>query len=105
MKDPAYPDTRYVVDLVAPRVVNTMPEGTLRAVADHGDVPGDSVRAHYVQAREVLDRLAALGIDYNEVVQALEDHAVATFDASWDALGEQLAVTLHRQHPTRQDES
>jgi len=103
-KDPAYPDTRYVVDLVAPGVVNTMPEATLRAVADHGEVPADSVRARYDDAQEVLDRLQALGIDYGDVVQTLEDDGVAKFDASWDQLGEQLAATLRRK-PTRQQES
>jgi transaldolase len=103
-KDPAYPDTRYVVDLVAPGVVNTMPEATLRAVADHGEVPADSVRARYDDAQEVLDRLRALGIDYGDVVQTLEDDGVAKFDASWDQLGEQLAATLRRK-PTRQQES
>ena len=72
-KDPAYPDTRYVVDLVAPGVVNTMPEATLRAVADHGVVPMDSVRDQYDESQEVLDRLAALGIDYDDVVTTLED--------------------------------
>jgi transaldolase len=103
-KDPAYPDTRYVVDLVAPGVVNTMPEATLRAVADHGEVPADSVRARYDDAQEVLDRLRALGIDYGDVVQTLEDDGVAKFDASWDQLGEQLAATLRRK-PTRQQGS
>jgi transaldolase len=96
-KDPAYPDTRYVVDLVAPGVVNTMPEATLRAVADHGQVPTDSVRRHYDDAQQVLDRLRALGIDYDDVVQTLEDDGVAKFDASWDRLGEQLAATLRAQ--------
>ncbi|MBA2558816.1 MAG: transaldolase, partial [Propionibacteriales bacterium] len=61
VKDPAYPDTRYVVDLVASGVVNTMPETTLRTVADHGDVPAESIRAHYAEAHQVLDRLSALG--------------------------------------------
>ena len=61
VKDPTYPDTRYVVDLVAPGVVNTMPEGTLRAVADHGVVPADSIRAYYPGAQRVLVRLAARG--------------------------------------------
>jgi len=103
-KDPAYPDTRYVVDLVAPGVVNTMPEATLRAVADHGEVPADSVRARYDDAHEVLDRLRALGIDYDDVVQTLEDDGVAKFDASWDQLGEKLAATLRRK-PTRQQGS
>jgi transaldolase len=100
-KDPAYPDTRYVVDLVAPGVVNTMPEATLRAVADHGEVPADSVRGHYDDAQQVLDRLRTLGIDYDDVVQTLENDGVAKFDASWDQLGEQLAATLRAQ-PTRQ---
>jgi transaldolase len=101
-KDPAYPDTRYVVDLVAPGVVNTMPEATLRAVADHGEVPADSVRARYDDAQEVLARLRALGIDYGDVVQTLEDDGVAKFDASWDQLGEQLAATLRRKPPRQQ---
>jgi transaldolase len=103
-KDPTYPDTRYVVDLVAPGVVNTMPEATLRAVADHGQVPADSVHARYHDAQEVLDRLRALGIDYDDVVQTLEDDGVAKFDASWDQLGEQLAATLRRK-PTPQQRS
>jgi transaldolase len=93
-KDPAYPDTRYVVDLVAPGVVNTMPEATLRAVADHAQVPTDSIRAHYDDAQQVLDGLRALGIDYDEVVQRLEDDGVATFDAVWAHLAEQLTATL-----------
>jgi len=92
-KDPAYPDTRYVVDLVAPGVVNTMPEATLRAVADH--VPTDSIRGRYDDARQVLDELRALGIDYDDVVQQLEDDGVATFDAAWAQLAEQLTTTLH----------
>ena len=54
VKDPAYPDTRYVTGLVAPGVVNTMPEATLRAVAGHGQVPADSIRGHYDEARQVL---------------------------------------------------
>jgi transaldolase len=94
-KDPALPDTRYVVDLVAPGVVNTMPEGTLRAVADHGDAPADSVRGHYAEAHQVLDRLTALGIDYDDVVRALEDQAVETFNSSWEHLGEELGARLH----------
>ena len=96
-KDPAYPDTRYVVDLVAPGVVNTMPEATLRAVADHGTVPADSIRAHYGDAQHTFDRLRELGIDYDDVVQTLEDDAVHKFDSSWDHLGERLANTLGTQ--------
>ncbi|HZE16277.1 MAG TPA: transaldolase, partial [Mycobacterium sp.] len=64
-KDPAYSDTRYVDELVASGVVNTMPEATLRAVADHATIPADSVRHHYAEAQDVLDRLAAVGVDYH----------------------------------------
>ncbi len=97
VKDPAYPDTRYVTDLVAPGVVNTMPEATLRAVADHGQVPADSVRAEYAESQQVLDRLADLGISYDEVVDHLEDDGVAKFDAAWQQVGEQLSATLQAQ--------
>ncbi len=97
VKDPAYPDTRYVTDLVGPGVVNTMPEATLRAVADHGQVPADSIHGHYDQAQQVLGQLQDLGIGYDEVMQGLEDDAVAKFDASWARLSEQLAATLRAQ--------
>jgi transaldolase len=96
VKDPAYPDTRYVTDLVAPDVVNTMPEATLRAVADHGQIPADSVRGHYQDAREVLSQLQELGIDYDEVTSSLETHALDIFDASWRGLSDQLAAALRR---------
>jgi transaldolase len=94
VKDPAYSDTRYVVDLVAPGVVNTMPEATLRLVADHGDVPADSIRGGYAEAQHVLDELRGLGIDYDDVVQTLEDNGVTTFDSAWGRLGEKLAARL-----------
>jgi transaldolase len=97
-KDPAYPDTRYVVELIADGIVNTMPEATLRAVADHGIVPADSVRGTYADAQDVLDRLATLGIDYDKVVQDLEDVGVANFEQAWDHLREQLAITLQKEH-------
>ena len=104
-KDPAYPDTRYVVDLVAPNVVNTMPAATLHAVADHGQVPADSVRAHYAESQQVLDRLDALGISYREVVQTLEDDAVAKFDSAWEHLGQRLTNTLRAQPGNAPDPS
>jgi transaldolase len=97
VKDPAYSDTRYVTGLVAPGVVNTMPEATLNAVADHGDVPDDSIHGTYADSQAVLDDLAALGIDYDDVVQALEDQGVTAFDASWDHLGQRLAAALGTQ--------
>ncbi len=94
VKDPAYDDTRYVTGLVAPGVVNTMPEATLRAVEDHGQISGDSIHGSYQRSRAVLNDLAELGIDYDDVVQTLEDQGVATFDASWDHLRRQLAGAL-----------
>jgi transaldolase len=100
VKDPAYPDTRYVTELVAPGVVNTMPAGTLAAVADHGEIPTDSITGHYDEAERVLGELAALGVDYDDVVQTLEDQGVAKFDAAWDELGERLNTALAR-HPER----
>ena len=102
VKDPAYPDTRYVTDLVAPGVVNTMPEATLRAVAEHGQVPADSVRGHYQDARQVLSQLQDLGVDYNDVTAGLEEHGLDIFDASWRGLSDQLASALRRpreSHP------
>ena len=104
VKDPAYPDTRYVVDLVAPGVVNTMPESTLRAVADHGQVPADSVRGHYDEARHVLDQLKAIGVDYDDVTATLEANAIDIFDASWQTVGEQVATAL-RQQPSRREDA
>jgi transaldolase len=94
VKDPAYPDTRYVVDLVAGGVVNTMPEATLDAVADHGDVPADSIHGTYDAAERTLADLRAVGVDYDDVMATLEDEGVATFDASWDHLGRQLEQAL-----------
>ncbi|MGH3345021.1 MAG: transaldolase, partial [Carbonactinosporaceae bacterium] len=86
VKDPAYDDTRYVVDLVGPGVVNTMPEPTIEAVADHGQLRGDTVRPYYGDARAALDELAAAGVDYDDVVQTLEDQGVARFADSWQDL-------------------
>jgi transaldolase len=94
VKDPAYDDTRYVVELVASGVVNTMPEATLEAVADHGRIRGDTVRSMYSEAQQVLDRLAALGVDYDDVVQTLEDEGVKKFEDSWGELIEQVTSSL-----------
>ncbi|MDP9221451.1 MAG: transaldolase [Actinomycetota bacterium] len=86
VKDPAYPDTLYVTELVAADTVNTMPEKTLDAVADHGDITGDTVRAHYDDAAAVLDALAAIGVSYQDVVETLESEGVVKFEKSWSEL-------------------
>ena len=73
VKDKRFEDTRYVVELVAPDTVNTMPEATLRAVADHGEVRGDTIRGGYEKAQAVVDELANLGVDLADVADGLED--------------------------------
>lgn len=99
---PAYPDTRCVTDRARPGVVNTMPEAILRAVADHGRIPEDSVRGHYQDARQVLSELEALRVDYGDVTQGLESNGLAAFDASWRELGDQLRTALQRR-PARKE--
>ena len=94
VKDPAYPDTRYVVDLVAPGVDSTMPEATLEAVADHARVPADSIHGNYEAAEQVLVDVAALGVGYDDVMRVLETDGIEKFDASWDALGDELLPML-----------
>jgi transaldolase len=96
VKNPAYDDTRYVVGLVAPRVVNTMPEATLLAVADHGKVRGDSIQGSYAEARRILDRLAAVGVDYDDVVLTLERKGVQKFTDSWNQLLQTVDEAMSR---------
>ncbi|MBU6347991.1 MAG: transaldolase [Actinomycetales bacterium] len=86
VKDPTYDDTRYVIELVAPNTVNTMPEATLNAVADHGVVRGDTVTGTADDARAVWAELAALGISSDEVFAELETDGVAKFIAAWEQL-------------------
>ncbi|MGB9375527.1 MAG: transaldolase [Jiangellales bacterium] len=86
VKDPAYPDTMYVTELVAPNTVNTMPEGTLAAVAEHGEINPDAVRSHYREAEGTFASLAAVGIDLADVTRVLEDEGVAKFEQAWTAL-------------------
>ena len=86
VKDPAYKDTMYVDDLVARGIVNTMPEKTLDAVADHGEITGDTITPNYADAQKVLDDLEALGVSYNDVVHVLEVEGVDKFEKSWGEL-------------------
>ena len=95
-KDPAYDDTMYVIDLVAPGIVNTMPEATLHALEDHGKFTGDTVRGNYESARELLASLESLGIGYNDVVEVLEDEGVEKFAASWKELTTSVQDELDR---------
>jgi transaldolase len=86
VKDKSFSDTRYVVDLVAPDTVNTMPAATLHAVSDHGVVRGDAVRGGYDAARNTFDELGRLGIDMADVAVTLEQEGIATFEKSWNDL-------------------
>lgn len=99
VKDKAYKDTLYVDDLVAPGTVNTMPESTLHAVADHGGIEGDKVRGTYAEARADLDALEKLGISYDEVVGLLEDEGVEKFAKSWTDLLDSTRQELERRVP------
>ncbi len=96
VKDPAYPDTLYVTELVARNTVNTMPEKTLDAVADHGEIRGDTVTTNYADAAAVLDGLAALGVSYQDVVETLESEGVVKFEKSWSELQTERAVAAGR---------
>jgi transaldolase len=86
VKNPDYSDTLYVTELVAPNTVNTMPEKTLDAVLDHGEVTGDTVTGAYAEAGELLDQLEALGISYADVTAVLEKEGVEKFEVSWQEL-------------------
>jgi transaldolase len=94
VKDPRYDDTRYVTGLVAPDVINTMPEATLDAVHDHGSVPISDLRHGYEEAHKALRDLAGVGIDYDEVVQLLEEEGVEKFEASWAELSRKIEARL-----------
>jgi len=94
VKNPDYPDTLYVDELVAPGTVNTMPEKTLDAVADHGKVTGDTVRPFYEQAWNTMAELKDAGIDYDDVVRVLEEEGVQKFEASWNELLDSVRKNL-----------
>jgi transaldolase len=93
-KDPAYPDTMYVEELVAPDTVNTMPESTLHAMADHGQVRGGTASSGYAEARQLFADLEQLGISYQDVVQVLEEEGVAKFQASWQEMLDTIRTEL-----------
>jgi transaldolase len=93
VKNPDYRDTMYVEDLIADNVVNTMPEKTLQAFADHGVADADTIPGTYDESRKVLEGLAAVGIDYDDVIATLEREGVEKFVKSWD----ELVGTVHRQ--------
>jgi transaldolase len=88
VKNPDYSDTLYVTDLVVAKTVNTMPEKTMDAFADHGEVNGDQVTGRAAGAQHVFDQLAGVGIDLDDVFLVLETEGVDKFKKSWDELVE-----------------
>jgi transaldolase len=86
VKDPAYDDTRYVLELVAPNTVNTMPQSTLDAVIDHGIFKGNTIAGQYEQARIVFKELSDLGISIDKVTADLESDGVKKFADAWNEL-------------------
>jgi transaldolase len=93
VKNPDYRDTMYVTDLAVANIVNTMPEKTLRAFADHGEAAGDQVTTKYAEAQQVMDDLAKVGIGYDDVIETLETEGVDKFVKSW----EELTATVREQ--------
>ena len=94
VKDPTLRDTLYVEELVADDVVNTMPEKTMEATFDHGEIRGDTVTGNYANANAVLDAIAAQGISYDEVTALLEKEGIDKFTVSWNDLLDTVSAAL-----------
>ncbi|MDQ1708869.1 MAG: transaldolase, partial [Frankiaceae bacterium] len=84
------------VDLVAPGTVNTMPEATLDAVADHGVITGPTANTGYDAARAVIEDLGRIGVSYDEVVDVIEREGVKKFEDSWGQLIDGVTRELER---------
>jgi transaldolase len=100
VKNPDYPDTKYVTELIAPGVVNTMPENTLLAFADHGEVLGDQVSGRAGEAQRVFDELIAVGVDLDDAFAVLEREGGEKFEASWSDLANRVAAQLTKAAPS-----
>jgi transaldolase len=101
VKNPDYSDTLYVTELVAPNTVNTMPEKTLDAVADHGVITGDTITGTASAAQQVFDKLSAVGIDLIDVFDVLESEGVEKFEASWKDLLDATQTQLDAHKPAQ----
>lgn len=95
VKDPSLPDTLYVTGLVAANTVNTMPEATLNAVADHGEVTGNTIVPNYSESNNVLDAIS-VHVSYPEVVEKLEVEGLSKFDVSWEELLQTVREALEQ---------
>jgi transaldolase len=84
-KNPAYPDTMYVEELLGPDTVNTMPEDTIKAYQDHGD-PQSRLQSGLDEAKALLEKLGQAGVDYDDLTDTLEREGVEKFSDSFDQL-------------------
>ena len=94
VKDPSYPDTQYVVELIAPDTVNTMPQSTLDALIDHGVLRGDTVTGNYQQAVQVLKALSDVNVSLDDVTTELEIDGVKKFAQAWNDLQKNVEAAL-----------
>jgi transaldolase len=95
VKDSNLLDTLYVTELVAPHLVNTMPEKTMEAVFDHGVVPENSITSHYKEAEVTMAEVEAAGVSYDDVTDLLETEGVDKFIISWNELLESVTKALN----------
>ena len=94
VKDPSYPDTQYVVELIAPDTVNTMPQSTLDALIDHGVLRGNTVTGNYQQAVQVLKGLSDVNVSLDDVTTELEIDGVKKFAQAWNDLQKNVEAAL-----------
>lgn len=99
-KNPAYSDVGYIEPLVGRDTINTMPEATIRAFADHGQVVADSVEVDVDDALEILRRLEHLGIDYRCATVQLENEGIQKFVEAYDACVEAVKHKREQLQPT-----
>jgi transaldolase len=100
-KDPALPDDMYVVELAGPGCVNTMPEPTLRAVADHGTLQGNTLDGRAAESEALFDQLQALGVDLDAVFVQLENEGVDKFEQAWSELLGTVGEALARERSSQ----
>lgn len=96
VKNPDYPDTMYISELIAPDTVNTMPQKTMDAYADHGK-PGTPVTESYGAAQRTLDDVAAAGVDLDDVFAVLEREGVEKFETAWAELYQTVTAELEKK--------
>jgi transaldolase len=107
VKNPAYPDTMYVTELVAPDTVSTMPDATLHAAADHAEFGTDTIQSSYEDAATVIEALPGVGVDYENAMSTLERDGAQKFVDSWNEVLSNLRAVLcaasDRQPPLRSE--